>query len=274
MGLNKAGGAGMKQYKNSNWLRNQYWGENKSIRAVAKECGCPSHRTIRYWMVKFSIPRRDAIESRTLIANHVSITKELTAFLNGLLLGDGHLALVQRTKKSARYQHTDKHREYLGWLIGKLDSFGLAQSGKIRFYESTTGRVTYQVRTRHYRELKQLRDLWYPNGKKRIPKTLVLDPITLKNWYIGDGLFVLGKKGTKKGEIVEICIEFDNRGKERMIKQLWRLGIPCSDYNNGIYIRAGGRKRFFNYMLSENSVIPPMYEYKFPEHYLREARCR
>lgn len=257
MGLNKADGARMKQYKNSNWLRNQYWGENRSIRVVAKECGCPSHRTIRYWMMKFSIPRRDAIESRTLIANHVSITKELTAFLNGLLLGDGHLALVQRTKKSACYQHTDKHREYLEWLVGKLDSFGLAQSGKIRSYESTMGRVVYQVRTRHYRELKPLRDFWYPSGKKRVPKTLVLDPITLKNWYIGDGC--LFKKILKIA-----CNMFTMREKNKLIGLMLNLGIKATINGPSLYIRRSSHDTFFEYILSSEPEVPSCYAYKFP----------
>jgi hypothetical protein len=33
----------------------------------------------------------------------------------------------------------------------------------------------------------QIKQRWYPNGKKIIPKDLVLAPITVMNWYLGDG---------------------------------------------------------------------------------------
>jgi len=45
------------------------------------------------------------------------------------------------------------------------------------------------------------------------------------------------------------------------------IGIRNTPGKIGIYIRAEGRPRFFDYILSHRYTIPKCYEYKFPEVY-------
>ena len=44
-------------FETCQWLRQQYWGEEKSTREIAKILGV-SFPTVLYWMKKFDIPRR------------------------------------------------------------------------------------------------------------------------------------------------------------------------------------------------------------------------
>ena len=67
---------------------------------------------------------------------------------------------------------------------------------------------------------------------KKIPK-IDLSPITLFNWYIGDGSY--DKKS--KSEKVVICSQFDEKGKLSMSNKLKKIGITNSVYTNCIYIK-------------------------------------
>lgn len=51
-----------KLYKDKNWLHDQYWNKNKSIRQIAEECNCDLNN-IYYFMKKFDIPRRNLNDS-------------------------------------------------------------------------------------------------------------------------------------------------------------------------------------------------------------------
>lgn len=49
-------------YKDKDWLNNEYWNEELSIRKISKKCNC-HHETIRTWLIKFNIPRRTNSEA-------------------------------------------------------------------------------------------------------------------------------------------------------------------------------------------------------------------
>ena len=51
-----------KIYKNKDWLNDQYWNQEKSIREISKKCEV-DWETIRYWMKKYNIPRRSLSDS-------------------------------------------------------------------------------------------------------------------------------------------------------------------------------------------------------------------
>jgi len=51
--------AGSRPYKKKSWLRRQYWGRGRNLREMASLLGCDAN-TIKYWMIKYDIPRRPA----------------------------------------------------------------------------------------------------------------------------------------------------------------------------------------------------------------------
>lgn len=50
------------RYRDEEWLREQYWGEEKSTVEIANDCGAGT-TTVATWMEKFGIERRDRLEA-------------------------------------------------------------------------------------------------------------------------------------------------------------------------------------------------------------------
>lgn len=200
--------------------------------------------------------KRNNIKPRTIKdvheikANYIKITNKLEEFINGLLLGDGSMYYTGR-KKSCVYGHTDKNKEYLEWLKDKLNLFGI-QCLEIKPHTNNT----WLLKTKAYRDFISIREKWYPLGKKKIPD-IKLTPITLFNWYIGDGSYDKKSKSTK----VVICSEFDQIGKIVMAEKLKLINIKNSVYSNCIYIK--DKKSFFKYITNHKYKIPDSYKYKF-----------
>lgn len=143
--------------------------------------------------------------------NHIILSNTLREYLDGLLLGDG--CIVFKRGRSPYYTHVDKHRNYIVWLRKRLKTLGLPYVGSIYKREEYG---TYYFCSNSAIELKDMRERWYPNGKKKIPSDLEITPIILKNWYVGDGSRIRRKSGWE----VRIACFFDKEGKRRLVEQI------------------------------------------------------
>ena len=233
---------------NVNVLQQHYFNENMSASDIAKLYNVTTGAVLIKFR-RYNIKRRTLQESQALKANYFNISEELIHFLNGLLLGDGCLVYTTN-KKSCWYGHSDKNKEYLEWLQNNFRKFGIKCSN-IKTHTNNC----YALKTLSYRNFTKIRELWYPNGKKKIPD-INITPITLFNWYIGDGSYSKGKHPK-----VVICSQFDEKGKDTMAKKFKNIGIKNSVYWNCIYIKS--RDIFFKYVLNHNYKIPKCYKYKF-----------
>lgn len=131
--------------------------------------------------------------------NNVVLINELKEFLDGELLGDGHLNPVTYNGivTSVRYQHGSSKKRYLQWLGMVLTNYGIKRCGNIRkrLHEIPTSKsicIDYHYCSKSYRELVSYYSRWYPNRKKIVPKDLKLTPVTVRQWYIGDGSIYKG----------------------------------------------------------------------------------
>lgn len=242
------------KYKNSDWLEQKYWVEDKGMPEIARHIGCTTP-TIHYWMKKRGIPRRsnsDAIHLKN--KNSVELSERAVHYLEGLILGDGHL---YEHRRSASYVHGDSSKKYLLFLFDTLEKFGLKGMGKIA-KQRPKRTIVYHYRTKYYPELLNLRRKWYDNGRKIIPPDFKINPTSLFNWYIGDGTL------SARGTVVIESYTFSGEDLRRIIAQLGNVGIKATlEPSTGIYIRKESRKAFFQYILSGGDRIPPSYEYKF-----------
>lgn len=243
-----------------------YFQERLSTGAIADRYGA-SRTAVWRKLTRHGFVLRSLSDAKAIAANHVSLTRKLLEFINGLLLGDGCLVSNGR---SAAYKHYDKHQAYIRWLIKQLLCFGIEtragcqkREGKGDFGQA------YYLETLNYRELHLLRIKWYPHGKKKIPSDISLAPSTLRNWYVGDGSFRSGRNGTRHGERVHICkhVALDNEGTILVAARLRAIGIEVTIHADGLYIRSCSRKRFFSYILRGHPNVPSCYVYKFPHGY-------
>ena len=215
-------------YKNKEWLENKYLNEKLSKVKIAKICNV-SRFAIRYHMKKMNIPIRSKSEAHNLArGNHCNLTVEAKQWLNGELLGDG--CLVSYSKYSASFAYTSKYLEYIQYVSNTLKSFGIMQSAEIREAIGKQGNVYYQYHSLNYPELLKIKEIFYINNKKIIPKNIDFTPLTLRQWYIGDGglVYRMSKNNKPQLNIVLYTYGFTKEEVKNAIKKLTNIGFGAT----------------------------------------------
>jgi len=139
--------------------------------------------------------------------------------LYGIILGDGYLQKTGKKNARLRLEHGENQKEYLFW---KVNQFKKLFQGKPKYIERIHPKTRKRYRYWRYQSqstpyLGKLRRIFYPQGKKKIPKDLnrYLSPRTLAVWYMDDGYFCqrdkssylyLGKVTQREAEIVSQTI--------------------------------------------------------------------
>ena len=179
--------------------------------------------------------------------NHCNLTFETLNWINGELLGDGSLESPHLT--SASFSYTSKYLEYARYVSTTLASFGVQQSGKLReHYTKGTSGHAYRYRSHAYIELLPYRVLWYPEGKKVVPRYIQLTPLTCRQWYIGDGCLLHTPASSPR--IVISTQGFPKEDVEWLVAQLWEIGIIATrrPSSNTIGISIHSTPYFLKYM--------------------------
>lgn len=190
--------------------------------------------------------------------NHCNVTQDFLAWADGELLGDG--CLVPCSLSSARFRYSSKRLSYLQYVSCTLKSFGIEQTGKIfKTLQKILNVSYYSYTSRCYPELLPLRRRWYPEGKKVVPRDVVLLPITCRQWYIGDGTLY---KTLKNLRITLSTEGFTRVDVAWLVKQLAEIGILATQQHvhNRITIASCSVKDFLNYT-GESPV--ECYKYKW-----------
>lgn len=114
--------------------------------------------------------------------------RELT---DGLLLGDGS---ISKKKPSLRIEQSERREDWLKDLERRFAELGVPTGstnipGRVKQIQGrevvkTPSRVIYLPLCE---EVRAERDRWYPGDLKRVPRDLVLTPLTLAQWFCGDG---------------------------------------------------------------------------------------
>jgi hypothetical protein len=122
----------------------------------------------------------------------VAAYRNLQIYMDGLLLGDGHLTKSTSTTFTLA-QATAGH----GWQIKirrDLKQFGLRTTigpvvtrGGIIEGRRISPRPRRHLHSEVRPELKAMRQRWYPRGIKAVPRDVRLTPVCLANWIAGDG---------------------------------------------------------------------------------------
>lgn len=249
----------VKQYQNKEWLEKKYLEEKLSQTQIAILCKV-SHSTIYRWLKKYYIFCRSNAESVHLSkANHCNLSKKAIEWIDGELLGDGHLS--PSSIYSASFAYGSKYFEYIKYISNTLNSFGIKQLGNIhKIINKNRGNVSYHCNSSYYVELLSIRKKWYPKGKKRVPRNIKLTPLTCRQWYIGDGNIMRGKRGRPR--ITLATYGFSIFDVKLLVEKLKNLGFKATrrEYNNTIGISSYSTKQFINYI---GKCPAKCYQYKF-----------
>lgn len=255
------------------WLSQQYWDLRRPILEIATECKI-SKAGMQKRFKKLGIKMRSRGEATRLREqHHIEISSGLSEILSGGLLGDGSLTWSCGDKRSAHYVHGDKHRIFLSWLASQLRHNGLSLGTKIalRFLTRKDKKgfkhkyAFFILDTHSYPEFGDLKRKWYPGGKKHVPSDLLLTPVSVLLWWIGDGSL---KKGRSYQAI--FCTDaFDKSSIEILRKQLYQAGIETTlqPASNRISVRSRSLASFYNYIGPCPEPIKEAYGYKWPKEF-------
>src|SRR3989344_9081553 len=122
----------------------------------------------------------------------ISLTRNQKAILVGTLLGDGYLQKTGEKNARLRLEHGGKQKEYLLW---KMHAFPRLFQGKAvhlsRVHPKSLATYEYwRAQSSSSPVLGKWRTLFYPDGKKQIPKNLaeiLTEPLALAGWGMGGG---------------------------------------------------------------------------------------
>lgn len=151
--------------------------------------------------------------------------------IDGTLLGDGFIQAGGKHNLQGRLgiAHVETQKEWLDLKVSALKGFEYNYQYRSA-YKQSKGCYRYQTKTSPY--WKEQRQRWYQNGRKIIPRDLVLTPIMIATWYMDDG-----SKFNNKGAL--FCTDsYDIEETTYLTEQLQRFGIQGYIGNkNRIYIQ-------------------------------------
>ncbi len=169
----------------------------------------------------------------------------LDQFIVGTLLGDSYIT------KDGRYGfgHSEVQKDYFQHKVEILTEYGMTP--KVRSHQTKGNQykqwfikpITALVaRASVAQRFKELRNLWYPNGKKIVPTSIKLDANSLAYWFMDDGSvnkrtkFTDKRRGTTRtgGPWVNqfrLHLDgFEHKDQEFLQDQLKELGIDSWFY--------------------------------------------
>ena len=187
----------------------------------------------------------------------IELTNDQKEFLFGTLLGDGNL---QKTNSSfmGRTNHSIKQYDYCKFKqdIFQNISYPIKTTTKIlngKEYEQCY--FCFKPNT----ELKELYEMFYSSGKKKIPKNLdLLTPKAMALWFMDDGT----ASGGCSISIATCSFNVDDLIRlKHFLKDKYNLNITIQkDFK--IYFSADSARIFLK--LTERYIIPEMmYKFKF-----------
>lgn len=196
---------------------------------------------------------------------------DVVRLVRAALLGDGCLVSSASRPEVAKYQesHSVKQADYVEMLRKALGECAANRCDTVSGYGS---RMTW-AGSREYKILGDLRQEWYPNGKKQVPADLSwLDDFAVAKWLMDDGH--RSHSPVQRDRIVFSTNAFSKRDVQRLADWLTeQYGVSCTvfeDRGPNLRVNAGkgdGLDRLWSAIAPH--VIQSM-RYKLPERWRNE----
>lgn len=155
----------------------------------------------------------ESIYNRFDKQNHINITPDLKSIIEGELLGDGALSGSMR---SSHFSRVSNRELFLRWIEILLSEHGLITKTKFVLVKYQGGIAEqWQLHSRNYPELLPIKNKWYSENGKIVPRDFELNPLNCRHWYLGDGHL------NKKDKFINIATQsFTKEDNEFIVNQL------------------------------------------------------
>lgn len=210
---------------------------------------------IRRILMKNQITIRTTSETSIIqFKKHIDISDELYSKIDGWLLGDGSL----ESTNQACFKLPSQHDEYIDYIKNLFNIEGVYVN-KYKTYDYKTKKHYPRLTTCSCIEFGKLYKRWYPEGKKIVPKDLILTKPLIKNWIMDDGTLCKRDKnltfcthGFTKEECLFLCnmldefIEMDSAkinkdgkyfkirlsvaGTKKLLNKIGNCEVKCFNY--------------------------------------------
>ena len=191
------------------------------------------------------------------------LNEKQQAILVGSLLGDGFLEYRYRYPR-LRISHSLKQKDYVDWLYSEFKDFCTEKPHRTDRLDERNGRIYshYLFSTRISPVFMKYQKIFYPNGKKIVPKniiSLLKSNISLAIWYMDDGF-----KRTDCSSLYLCTSGFTLEEQKFLQEILYKLygfetKIHFAGKNARIYFPVRSAKRFCEIV---KPFILPVFQYK------------
>lgn len=188
------------------------------------------------------------------------LTQETKEWLDGFMLGDGHISPGGELTWSLKYT---EFSEYLCKIFEKYNCTNRCKYQKDDRIKSG-GLWTNAGQSHRHPDLKEQRKRWYPESIKIVPQDICFSPKTVLMWYLGDGV-----KANRTG--VEFCTEsFTKEDCLFLINKFKGIKIIAhyrykKERGGRIKIKLDSIKPFLDYVGWESPVECYWYKFNFPK---------
>src|ERR1039457_4935207 len=150
-----------------------------------------SRCTVCNWLKYYGISRNNKNVSDDEILSGYQID-----VINGSLLGDAYIAKNKyncrfskvQCKESLQYlQHTYNLLQPFSCSIIKNFTGKIKNSDGVIWVDKSERVLQYKFYTVCHPIFNNLREKWYPDGFKKVPRDIVINPVMILFWYLDDG---------------------------------------------------------------------------------------
>lgn len=145
-----------------------------------------------------------------------SLTQLQRSLIIGSVLGDGYIRIMPGRKDAfLEVNHSLKAKDYVDWKYFVLKNICNSEPKE---RETNEGRHAYRFFTKQDKEITEIYNLFYRDGKKIIPKELEINPIVLAVWLMDDG-------SKSNGGVYLNTQQFSMLDQKRLLHKLREIGL-------------------------------------------------
>ena len=138
----------------------------------------------------------------------IYLSQHQLEIIEGALLGDGNLS-IHKNSINANFSYLSKSKEHVEFVCNDLLDFALKSHNIIytEFLDKRTNKIygRYDYKSIANITFTELYNKWYKDKKKIIPSDLILTPLNILIWYLGDGELV--KSNTRIKDEIFLCTD-------------------------------------------------------------------
>jgi len=163
--------------------------------------------------------------------------------LDGAMLSDANVYPSKGSHEISRYLDSyfriqlggRNHMDWLYYLREQLEALGILFTTTYPKLakRNSDGYISSWLISRTSSFLSVQRERWYPYGSKVVPFNLTLSPVSLANWFMGDGSSSRNKGGAVMATLS--THSFDHQDVHRLRLELGRIGIHTGKADYGKY---------------------------------------